>query len=59
MSVYPERSGWGAMYFDTEGHVTRYRGTSDGKHATLESEPDPDGVRYRLQYEARDEKIAL
>jgi len=59
MYFYPERSGWGAVYFDSEGHVTRYRGTSDGRHAALESAPDADGVRYRLRYEARDEKVAL
>jgi hypothetical protein len=52
MYVYPDGTGWRALYLDSEGHAIAYRATADGARATFESDPDAQGMRYRLRYEA-------
>ncbi len=57
--VYPHGEGWRAMYFDSEGHVHSYRGVADGRSATLESDPDMEGTRFRITYGSVAEKRTI
>lgn len=59
MYVYPQRDRWLAVYFDTEGHVIRYRATIGDGRAVFESDADERGARYRLRYLARGPELDL
>lgn len=50
MVVYEENGGLRADYFDSEGHVIRYAGSTGPNRVVLVSDPDPRGPRYRLTY---------
>jgi hypothetical protein len=48
--VYVENGGTKADYFDSEGHVIRYRAHAEPNHVVFVTDPDPQGPRYRLTY---------
>ena len=51
--VYPKGTGFQALYWDSEGHVIRYRVRSEAGTVIFESEPGQPGPRFRLVYARR------